>query len=780
MTILVSLLYAAEVGLVGYWRWTAIGLAFLLLIRLLGDSRPVRLSNWIAASLLAVGAAQTQSPILAANAVLVVVPRQGAQSAAWLTLVALGIHVLWWRYLGAMPLDLIPQWVADLASFIAGSTFHVTSAGVATGGHFIRFSAVPLATVAIPMLVALSQVEQPRAAVPRFFGLLVLALLSTLATVAILTIAGHVHFFATGGWTLVPIAVGSLAAILLPSPASHEIPQTWGLWSAAVVVLAVLWSAGMNPTSRSLRIAFDEAHGKWETIDASFGTSKYGRDTVYNYALLARWLQTKHTVIPLRQGWRTIDADVLVIKMPTSFYSDSEKTAIDAFVRAGGLLLVLGDHTNLYGTALIINDLLGRYGFEIEATASVPLADDHYDYRPAWWQRTRYLRSVEYIQFQTSASIKTRHPYGIPFLVGDQVVAEEADYSNERFFGDLHPGPEDRQAPIVLGAERRLGRGRIILFADSTIFSSFSMMAPGNRELFQNFMEMGTAHRSALRMALLGLAFLLFLVRGRGCRCTLTLAVAPVVLAFATWSGAASASVEMYPAKWIDFDMLHSRMELRFDPLGTHGSGIEDYSTFFAWVGRTWAMPLASRRPYQDPKRPTILINPDKPFTRQELEEIEHYVKLGGHLLLLDDPRFSTRSTTNDVLHHFAISTRLLATPTSINDPGPPKLSAELLALPFDLVRDDHRGIGQRRADGSEVTLVPSGTTSLLVNGAGLAVASQRQVGAGALIFVQNSTMFSDFGLGDVWGGQELDPERERMYQLVYDLIALLRPKEPK
>jgi len=777
VTIVVSLLYAAEVALDGYWRWTAFAIALVMLRRFATERSRVGLSNWFAATVLGVGAAQTQSPILALTAVLVVVPRQSAQAAAWLTLVALGIHVLWWRYLGAMPLDRVPEWLAALASWIGGSAFNVTSAGVAARGHFIRFSAVPIAAVSIPLLIALIQLKAPGTAALRFIGFLILALLASFTTVAALTLSGHVHFLATAGWLLAPIGFGTLGAVLLNGQ-SKPVEGPWGILGSAVLAVTVLWLWGVEPESRPLRIAFDEAHGKWETIEAPFGTSRYGRDTVYNYTLLARWLQTKHAVIPIREHWTSIDSDVLVLKMPTAFYADGEKAAIDAFIRKGGLLLVLGDHTNLYGTAFIINDLLGRYGLEIEATATVPLTGDHYDYRPAWWLRTRYLQAVEYIQFQTAASIKTRHPLAIPLLVGDRVVAEDADYSNERFFGELHPGPEDRHPPIVLAAERRLGRGRIILFADSTIFSSFSMMAPGNRELFQNLIEQGTTHRSVLRLALIGAVFLFAFAGVRDHRAALALAIAPVVLAFTTASSPQSSALETYPADWVDFDLLHSRLELRFDPLGTHGPAIDDYSTFFAWVGRSGAMPRATRWPYESPSRPTILVNPDKPFSVPELEQIERYLKQGGRLLVLDDARFSTRSAASALMDRLGVAIRPTPQVVGLHDPGPPVLSANLLAVPFDLLREDRQALGRERGRVSEPRQVLAGTAPLILDDRGTVVAGQRQVGRGLVIFIQNSAMFSDFGIGDVWGGQEVDPERERVYQLLYDLFGLLSRKE--
>lgn len=772
MTIVVSLLYAAEVALTGVWRWTAIATAVVLIFRR-SQRGDVGVRHALAALLIAFCALEARSVVLVLLAILIVIPRRSAQAAAVLSFGALGVHLAWWRYLAGFPVERLPEWLVAAVSWLSGSVAHVTSTALLVRGHTVKFSHVAVVGLLVPLATALFQLEANRTTVLRFLGAMALSALTLLGIATAFSLAGHVHFFAAGGWPLVPLCVGTAGSLLITGRATQA-AFPWGRWFAVVLLLVTVGQVRTVTPTRSLRILFDEAHGKWETIDGSFGTGRYGRDTTYNYVLLARWLEKKHTVGALRDHWTDIDADVLVVKMPTEYYNVAEKSAIERFVRGGGLLVVLGDHTNLYGTAFVINDLLRPYGLEIEADASVPWDGEHYDYRPAWWQRSRYLRSIGLLQFQTAASIRAHHPLVVPVLAGDRVSGEDADYSNERFFGDLHPGPEDRHPPLVFAAERRLGQGRVLLFGDSTIFSTFSVMAPGNSELFQNFIEQGTSGRSLFRLWLvLAVAVLGIAVAGSR-RILFAFALLPAIAAIAS-GPLQRASLDRYPADWIEVDGLHSSVEFRFDPRGTHGVTFDDYSTFFAWIGRTGALPRVSKELYTDVSLPTVVINPDQPFTHSELERVERYVKGGGRLLVMDDLRFSARSTAKPLLERLGISVETVASPGRIHEAGPPRLPPNLLALPSELMRPGQRVPGKERAGAPDMQDVPVGVSAFLVDERGRIVAGQRQVGNGIVVVFQRSAIFSDFVLGDVWGGQEVDPEQLARYQLEYDLIALLR-----
>jgi len=711
-----ALLAVAEIDLTGVWLWSTIAVACLLSVYPRSErTEPLGVGRGAAVLVLTACAALTRSPVFLVFAALFALPRQRPHSVVMLGLAALGCHLLYWRYLAGFDPMRLPTALAAVASASLGRWMAILPEGVVIHGQTIRFSVVPLATVSVPIVLAALHLQQPHRRILRLALGSVLAFSTAFGVSLLFALSGHVHFFSAGAWPLVMVGAGISALAVFPTDWRLDVPTFWGRWTTAAVLLGLVWNWGIGPRTEPLRIVFDEAHGKWETVDAPLNSTEYGRHTVYNYVLMRQWLETKHTVTTLTRRWQQIDSDVLIVKMPVEYYSPEEKLAIDDFVRAGGLLLVIGDHTNLYGTAFVINDLLHSYGFEIEATATVPWDSPHYDFRPAWWQRNRYLAGVEVLTFQTAATITAHSPTVLPVIVADRVGAEDADYSNERFFGALHPGPEDRHPPIALAAERRVGKGRIVLFADSTIFSTFSFMSPGNVDLFQNLVERGVAHRGWLRLTMFMLVVVAAILLSPQ-RLTFALALLPPLLAFSAYLSRGDATAASYPGSWINFDDSHSRIELRADPRDEHGPAYDDYSTFFAWVARTGSFPRLSKKAFVDPTIPAVVLNPDRPFSAAELEAIEHYVKRGGRMLVMDDPRFATRSTVVTLLERFGVGLARSLPSTSLHDAGPPVPPANVFALPLEFFRYDRRTPAGKRATRIMEVDVPTGLNPLFVD----------------------------------------------------------------
>lgn len=774
MMTVVGLLYLAEVSLPSPWRWFAIAIGGILAMRLRSQNasalRRFRPTAALAALAIGTAAAYSQSPVLGVCAILLLSPRLEHRRTAAMTLVAIGVHLTWWRYLATFPLRGVPAPVAALASWLLSPIVYVTPTAFVVQGHTISWSSLPLVTAFAPVIAAVLMASPDQLVLKRMAASAAATVAALLAVIVTLTLWGHTHFSETPWWPILVVAISVMAAAWIRPSAGISEPR-WGLWLLSASLVCVAWNAGIGPNRVALRVAFDEGHGQWETVRAVFRREAYGRDTTYNYGLLFQWLGSKHHVSVIDADWSNIAADVLVVKMPTKFFAEAEKQAIGRFVRAGGLLIVIGDHTNLYGTAFVINDLVGPYGLEIEADATVPLDGEHYDLRPAWWQRTRYLRGIEEIQFQTAATILAHSPFVLPVLVGDRVVGEDADYSNDRFFGDLHPGLEDRQSPLVVAAERRVGAGRVLLFGDSTIFSSFSVMTPGNADVFQNFIEQGTVQRSVWRVIITVGLIALALIAARDSRLVFGLSAVVLVVAVGGFAGRASASLDTYSAARLDVDGAHSRLELRADTRNAHGPAFDDYSTFFAWIGRTGAFPHVSRNAYDDPQTATLILNPLQVFTLNELDRIERYVKRGGRLLVMDDGRFASRTTAGPLLARFGIDLRPTIGAGRLFDAGPPALSPNLLGVPFDLLGFGPRQLGNERASGTQVKVVPVGATPLLVDADGGVVAAEKAVGRGAVVVFLDSSVFSDFVMGDVWGGDDPSPEQQRLYQLEFDLI---------
>ncbi len=117
------------------------------------------------------------------------------------------------------------------------------------------------------------------------------------------------------------------------------------------------------------RILIDDRYcGIWEPTARQLDTQWYGDFPTYSFTSLAEWLGK----------WYAVDAntsrpyddellsgyDVLILKTPEEPFPDAEIDAIDRFVRRGGGLLLVGDHTNLLGMGTHLNALSARHGIQ--------------------------------------------------------------------------------------------------------------------------------------------------------------------------------------------------------------------------------------------------------------------------------------------------------------------------------------------------------------------------------------------------------------------------------
>jgi len=563
--------------------------------------------------------------------------------------------------------------------------------------------------------------------------------------------------------------------------------------SAALVPLLVAGSLAFLPAGRKpqeLTFAIDESHGRWETTLAEFDRTSYGRDTVYNYRLLRDWLTAQFPVQLVTGQLVDVKADVIIVKTPTTYFSQEEKDFLKSFVRAGGTLLVVGDHTNLFGTSAIINDLLGWAGLRLNFDAVLSSVSAHHNLEPKWWNPVASDPGISRIEIQTGASIASTNPLVDMLLVADSVYAERADYSNERFFGELSPSSDDRKGPVCLCARRHYGRGSVILFSDSTIWSNFSFYAVSNERLFSSLIrEHGHKQHwlgSLLTFLCLWLLALLIWQRSRravgrpmrtGQVVLWTLSLLSVLCVI--WRAAA---VWLAGAPWpagsggltrAAFDARSSGIELRADVRKGTGRDLSDYSTFYAWLSRAGLHPLyLQEHCYDDPAIPALIINPKHPLDIARLKQVSSFLKAGGRMLFLFDPDLQDPEIAGRFLAEFGIKVRPGRAEGSLHDAAGPDLHPHLLSLPFDLLAATAAAKGRERMSLGELRYSLSGLTPLLVDSAGLVVAGQKSIGKGRLTVFARSSLFSEHFFGDVWGGKEPSPAKLQAYRFAYELAA--------
>ncbi len=183
--------------------------------------------------------------------------------------------------------------------------------------------------------------------------------------------------------------------------------------------------------------------------------------------------------------------DVLVIKTPKDArYSPDEVAAVLRFVEQGGGVLFIGDHTNLYRMATIMNDMTRPMGFifrdDLLFSNEASAYDQHFD--PPWAPHPS-LQYMPPMEFAVSCSIDPGFSHGRSVITSTGLWSMPPEYHHENY----HPIPQ-HCADMRYGAFVQVwaawhGQGRAMAYTDSTIFSNFATFQPGHAEIMLGMIE---------------------------------------------------------------------------------------------------------------------------------------------------------------------------------------------------------------------------------------------------------------------------------------------------
>ncbi len=201
---------------------------------------------------------------------------------------------------------------------------------------------------------------------------------------------------------------------------------------------------------------------------------RYGTATAGMFGMLPRYLaldghRTRVEQPPLDPA-SLAGATVAVVIMPTSRLDAAEKAAIYAFVERGGSLLVMGDHTDLLSTMAPINELTGRFGLRLRF-------DSAFAAREQWAGCLAAAGPYSVTAVGTGASLEIRggaHPIlRAPYAFSD--AGDRANAGQAAFSGDRRWRAGEQVGDLVLAAAAHSGRGRVVLFGDTSIFQNIML-----------------------------------------------------------------------------------------------------------------------------------------------------------------------------------------------------------------------------------------------------------------------------------------------------------------
>jgi hypothetical protein len=539
-------------------------------------------------------------------------------------------------------------------------------------------------------------------------------------------------------WRFVRAANHIEPAEASPEVASDAVPSRRFAFAIGLAVLAsLLLSLGAywDPIGQRKggRVMVVERHSAWEPTLRMYDTEHYGEDPSYNYRLIydlcAQYYDMSRAIMPddladdfdpaivkdLRDNKKfrqlndkTLEqCDVLIIKTPclkdqtkdeedadkpspkgksaeessaqkalTARYSLEELEAVRRFVERGGGLLLMGDHTNVFNTSTVMNDIIRPMGFTFRNDLLFSLTDspydEHYERPPVPHPAIENLPPLD---FAVSCSIDPGWTWGRAAIRGQGLFSMGPEYHHSNYHPYPTHVPEMRYGPFIQVWATHYGQGRVLAFTDSTQQSNFCLFQPGKAEVMLGMVEW-LNHQGPgdpgpwllLAGSLLFAGGLWFARKASGAGWLLLLAAGCCVwmLTGATIAAAQRASLPMpkrlpdaAPTTKVVIDRTVSKVPLIRGAFST-AVGAEINRSF--GLLEQWIPRLGMPQRYYLTKRDDgeaafdgdvlVIIYPERPVSAEYRERLVKFVADGGKVLVIDSPA-NKQSTANELLWPF-------------------------------------------------------------------------------------------------------------------------------
>lgn len=550
-------------------------------------------------------------------------------------------------------LDRFAMWQSSLLSGILGTNIVLSTTGLRTLSVLMALISVAITAIVRPVS---RRKALARAAV--FVGMWI-AYLATISLLVKLNCSSTKAFLLGDGFTLLVITVMAVferADRRCPVESNTTVRPRWFVMAASLlVVFSIVASLGMRlerqPELHDSRVVIFDTRGlsEWEPVTfdrLSFqNAGMFGLLPEYLHDIGFKCILTRGPVVPeLLESAR-----IFVVVNPTMPYPDAEADCIWAWVSSGGSLLILDDHTREGGPA---NTLLSRVPLEMRFDSAVPSRVDWVgSYSPGYHPAVARLndRFVDNsdLCWGIGASVETG-PGAIALLTMRYGFSDAGDLSNREgnLLGDFTWRREERLGDSVLAAEARYGKGRVVVFGDTSPFQNRPLMFTFESLTGPLFLWLaGPASYSHLpiillaALALLGLLLLglmghprfrdlatwlvsLLLIAVAGCMCS--------VAAQKMWARNAYKPPVTERTAIVDYG---------------HGEAIDRYihamedgvSGLGLTLTRIGYLPRVKRLEESDLERPVhsvFLPNPTRPLSTNMTSRLLRYATEGGHVVL--------------------------------------------------------------------------------------------------------------------------------------------------
>ena len=419
---------------------------------------------------------------------------------------------------------------------------------------------------------------------------------------------------AAGVWIYLPflLAGGVLVGRFLSAPVFPDRPPS-GVpralsWGGALLMLLLAGLIFWEPegTPKAGKLVISSYHSQWSRSDRPYDREWYGADSGYNYACLKRLFEVFYPVVDATGPLTAADLDgasTLMVYDADRRFTKEEIDLVHEFVRGGGGLFLIGDHTNVFGSASNMNELCEPFGFEFRDDVLFDLDEDFHQVIDAPRPGNSLWHGMSFLKLRGPTSIRPTSVWTRPVYQVGHSKSVRAIYSVNNFYPPPHDDPKMKSGTFCVSAASRYGRGRVVAWADSTIFSNFEIFYPGKYEYLLNTMNW-LNHRDSIvpslgkRMAPLVLfgALAVFLLRRREPRVWLITGVLLMAtLGLARWAGLSleqrrtTFPKAIRPSEWVIFRADAKDPGHHLKDFITEEPYDQRYEVFIQWVLRTGA-----------------------------------------------------------------------------------------------------------------------------------------------------------------------------------------------
>jgi hypothetical protein len=422
------------------------------------------------------------------------------------------------------------------------------------------------------------------------------------------------------------------------------------------------------------RILIDEYHSDWEDTIRPLDKEWYGMLSTYNYYSWAEWLNKYYIVV---RNNETITSnilekyDILILKCPTNSYSNEELWAIVQFVERGGGLYLIGDHTDVFGMNTYLNQIAEHFGIRFKTDATYELGTGMMSvYKPDTILSHPIVQHLHKFNFMTSCSLSAPLT-SENVIIGKRLISEPGTYSTENFFRESVSSPESEYGLLLQVVAVKYGKGRVLAFSDSTVFSSFSMFSDGYKkfnfgaiEYLNRMNQYPYVNTILIGLSIISIIITFYLLKNERKLIVLLLLLFAGLLSLSTAVPLVSYFNNIhysFPEEHSDFfqvcfEQEYSDFNISLQPSIGFFNEQNNFGTFFVWTQRIDCYPSIKKTLDKALEQGDIIvfINPIKSFKTPKIKAITNYLENGGRILIMDSIS-NSHSTANELIGNFGM-----------------------------------------------------------------------------------------------------------------------------